>query len=117
MNNTKSIEILVPVLNEEDTIELLVNALIPIVENFEYKFSLTFIDDGSTDSTYEKACAVSAISTKVIQLSRNFGQHYAITAGLDHTSGDWVVVMDCDLQDVPEEIEKLYNKQKNYKYL
>ena len=47
---------------------------------------------------------------KAIKLSRNFGQHYAITAGLDACSGDWVVVMDCDLQDRPEEIPALYNK-------
>lgn len=47
---------------------------------------------------------------KGINLSRNFGQHYAITAGLEASSGDWVVVMDCDLQDVPEEVSNLYNK-------
>ena len=47
---------------------------------------------------------------KGINLSRNFGQHYAITAGLDHCSGEWIVVMDCDLQDRPEEIPNLYNK-------
>jgi dolichol-phosphate mannosyltransferase len=47
---------------------------------------------------------------KGVKLSRNFGQHFAITAGLDHASGNWVVVMDCDLQDQPEEIEKLYRK-------
>jgi dolichol-phosphate mannosyltransferase len=45
---------------------------------------------------------------KGIQFSRNFGQHYGITAGLDHCDGDWVVVMDCDLQDRPEEIPRLY---------
>lgn len=43
-------------------------------------------------------------------MSRNFGQHHAITAGLDFTSGDWVVVMDCDLQDRPEEIASLYER-------
>jgi dolichol-phosphate mannosyltransferase len=47
---------------------------------------------------------------KGIQFSRNFGQHYGITAGLDHCLGDWVVVMDCDLQDRPEEIPRLYAK-------
>jgi dolichol-phosphate mannosyltransferase len=45
-----------------------------------------------------------------IQFSRNFGQHYGITAGLDHCHGEWVVVMDCDLQDLPEEIPRLYAK-------
>src|SRR6185369_9731619 len=47
---------------------------------------------------------------KGLQFSRNFGQHYGITAGLDHCDGDWVVVMDCDLQDQPEEIPRLYAK-------
>jgi dolichol-phosphate mannosyltransferase len=47
---------------------------------------------------------------KGIQFSRNFGQHYGITAGLDRCNGDWVVVMDCDLQDRPEEIPRLYAK-------
>lgn len=47
---------------------------------------------------------------KGINLSRNFGQHYAITAGLHYAKGDYVVVMDCDLQDRPEEIPNLYNK-------
>ena len=47
---------------------------------------------------------------KGINLSRNFGQHYAITAGLRYVSGEWIVVMDCDLQDRPEEIINLYNK-------
>jgi dolichol-phosphate mannosyltransferase len=45
-----------------------------------------------------------------MQLSRNFGQHYAITAGLDYSKGEWIVVMDCDLQDAPEEIPRLYTK-------
>lgn len=47
---------------------------------------------------------------KGINLSRNFGQHYAITAGLSQAKGEWVVVMDCDLQDTPEEIKNLYTK-------
>ena len=49
-------------------------------------------------------------NVKGIKLSRNFGQHYAISAGLDHISGDWIVVLDCDLQDRPEEIPNLYKK-------
>jgi dolichol-phosphate mannosyltransferase len=49
---------------------------------------------------------------KGINLSRNFGQHFAITAGLDFVRGQWIVVIDCDLQDQPEEIIKLYNKAK-----
>lgn len=56
-----------------------------------------------------KQCAVNP-KVKGINLSRNFGQHYAITAGLHYAKGDWMVVMDCDLQDQPEEIPNLYKK-------
>ncbi|MBP7511247.1 MAG: glycosyltransferase family 2 protein, partial [Bacteroidia bacterium] len=62
----------------------------------------------------DKVVANAANNNKIIgiRLSRNFGQHHAITAGLDKSKGNWVVVMDCDLQDQPEEIAKLYAKAK-----
>jgi dolichol-phosphate mannosyltransferase len=70
------------------------------------------VDDGSPLNDWEiiKELAKKDKRVKGIKLSRNFGQHYAITAGLDFAKGQWVVVMDCDLQDQPEEILKLYNK-------
>ena len=58
---------------------------------------------------FGQQCALNS-KIKGINLSRNFGQHYAITAGLHYAKGDWVVVMDCDLQDRPEEIPNLYYK-------
>ena len=64
--------------------------------------------DGSWQIIRELAAADPRV--KGLQFSRNFGQHYGITAGLDHCDGDWVVVMDCDLQDRPEEIPRLYAK-------
>jgi dolichol-phosphate mannosyltransferase len=71
---------------------------------------LIFVDDHSPDSSKKIIQRISNEDEKVrgIFLSRNFGQHNAITAGLDHARGDWIVVMDCDLQDVPEEIVNLY---------
>src|SRR6185436_819328 len=75
-------------------------------------------EDGSPDQSWQAIqdqCKQDA-RVKGIKLSRNFGQHYAITAGLDFAQGEWVVVMDCDLQDKPSEIHKLYNKsQEGYK--
>ncbi len=75
-------------------------------------FEIILINDASPDNAWETIIELSQKDKKVkgINLSRNFGQHYAITAGLDYCSGDWVVVMDCDLQDQPEEIVKLYDK-------
>jgi len=75
-------------------------------------FEILMINDASPDNAWEdiKTLAQKDKRVKGINFSRNFGQHRAITAGLDYAQGDWVVVMDCDLQDQPEEIEKLYAK-------
>jgi polyisoprenyl-phosphate glycosyltransferase len=86
----------------------LVETLSKITEHYE----IIMVDDASTDNaweTIEKLCQNDS-NIKGINLSRNFGQHCAITAGLFYTTGEWVVVMDCDLQDRPEEILKLHKK-------
>lgn len=69
------------------------------------------VDDRSPDGSWSalKSIAASDPKVKAIRLSRNFGQHNAITAGLDASQGDWTVVMDCDLQDPPEEIPTMYD--------
>jgi len=84
------------------------DTLTQITENFE----IIFVNDASPDNAWETIVELSEKDNRVkgINFSRNFGQHYAITAGLDYCSGEWVVVMDCDLQDQPEEILKLYAK-------
>lgn len=79
-----------------------------ISENFE----IILVNDASPDNTWEeikKECHEDS-RVKGINLSRNFGQHYAISAGLQYAHGEWIVVMDCDLQDRPEEIPNLYAK-------
>ena len=79
-----------------------------ITEDFE----IILVNDASPDNTWEeiqKACKEDS-RVKGIDLSRNFGQHYAISAGLKYARGNWIVVMDCDLQDRPEEIPNLYAK-------
>jgi dolichol-phosphate mannosyltransferase len=86
-------------------VDRLVAALAPVTPDFE----ILLVNDACPRGSWaeiEKACAR---EPRVIglNLSRNFGQHYAITAGLDHARGEWTVVMDCDLQDQPEEIPKL----------
>ena len=84
------------------------NTLSTINKNYE----IIMVDDGSPLNDWEIITKLAKKDKRVkgIKLSRNFGQHYAITAGLDFAKGQWVVVMDCDLQDQPEEILKLYNK-------
>lgn len=75
-------------------------------------YEIILVNDASPDGAWTVISELTAADQRVkgIDLTRNFGQHYAITAGLDSATGDWVVVMDCDLQDQPEEIPKLYQK-------
>ena len=76
------------------------------------EFEIILVDDCCTQNSWVEIKKICESDTRVvgIHLSRNFGQIRAITAGLDHAKGDWIVVMDCDLQDRPEAIIELYNK-------
>lgn len=75
-------------------------------------FELILVNDGSPEDDWQRIEELAASDSRIkgINLSRNFGQHHAISAGVDHADGDWVVVMDADLQDRPEEIPRLYEK-------
>lgn len=92
----------------DDLIKRLVIALKSVTSDYEF----IFVNDGSPDKSWDKLkeLALDNKAIKLINLSRNFGQHAAITAGLAESIGEWVVVMDCDLQDLPEEIPNLYQK-------
>ncbi len=83
-------------------------SLTPISEDFE----IILVNDKSPDSAWDTIVEIAKKDSRVkgVNLSRNFGQHAAITAGLDRCNAEWIVVMDCDLQDQPEEIIKLYEK-------
>jgi dolichol-phosphate mannosyltransferase len=75
-------------------------------------YEIVLVDDRSTDGAWEilRELAREDPRLRVVRLSRNFGQHAAITAGLTRSTGSWTVVMDCDLQEPPEEIPRLYAK-------
>ena len=106
------LSVVIPVLNEESIINELVERVSKSSSLLSDNFEIIIIDDGSTDSTWkiiEEICEKNP-SLKGIKFSRNFGHHYAITAGIAESSGDWVVVMDGDLQDRPEVIPDLYKK-------
>ena len=109
------ISIVSPVYKSEELIDQLVARISETAEKISTNYEIILVDDSSPDNSWNKINELCAKNKKVIgiQLSRNFGQHYAITAGLDHAKGEWVVVMDCDLQDVPEEIFNLYEETKN----
>jgi glycosyltransferase involved in cell wall biosynthesis len=108
------ISIVSPVYKAEDLIDELLNRIISSLEVFTFDYEIILVEDGSLDKSWEKIEQRAAKNAKIkaFKLSRNFGQHYAITAGLANATGEWVVVMDCDLQDQPEEIINLYKKAK-----
>ena len=97
-------------LHLEEFVTELEKYILPITNDYE----IVLVDDFSPDNSWkhiESICTTHP-NVKGIKLSRNFGQHYAITAGLDSAIGEWIIVMDCDFQDAPSEIPNLYNKTK-----
>jgi polyisoprenyl-phosphate glycosyltransferase len=86
--------------------------LVKTLETISNNFEIIFVNDSSPDDSWSEICKLCQKDNRIkgINLSRNFGQHYAITAGLNFAKGEWIVVMDCDLQDQPEEISKLFFK-------
>lgn len=106
------ISVVIPVYKAEACLHELYRRLRVSLEAITPDFEIFLVEDCGGDRSWEiiRELARSDPRVKGLQFSRNFGQHYGITAGLDHCAGDWVVVMDCDLQDRPEEIPKLYAK-------
>jgi len=112
MEKIIEISIISPVYEAADIIPELVERLQKTLVSITSQYEIILVEDGSQDNSWEMIEQACATDKKIIgiKLSRNFGQHYAITAGLDHARGNWAVVMDCDLQDRPEEIPGLYSK-------
>jgi dolichol-phosphate mannosyltransferase len=106
------ISIVSPVYRGEKMVAELVRRNVESVSTITDDYEIILVNDASPDNSWDEIVKQCALNPKVkgINLSRNFGQHYAITAGLHYAKGDWVVVMDCDLQDRPEEIPNLYRK-------
>lgn len=106
------ISIITPVYKAEGCLDELYKRLVAALEPVTKDFEIIMVEDCGGDRSWEIICSLAATDPRVkgLQFSRNFGQHYGITAGLDVAEGDWVVVMDCDLQDRPEEIPALYAK-------
>ena len=106
------ISIVSPVYRAENMVQTLVERIVKSVSMITDDYEIILVNDASPDNSWAEIERQCTLTTKVkgLNLSRNFGQHYAITAGLTYAKGEWVVVMDCDLQDRPEEIPNLYLK-------
>ena len=106
------LSVVTPVYQAEGCLEELYRRLVAALAGITQDFEIIMVEDCGGDRSWDIIGELARRDARVkgIQFSRNFGQHYGITAGLDHCDGDWVVVMDCDLQDRPEEIPRLYAK-------
>ena len=104
--------VVIPVYKNESTLSQLFSSLKDSLQSVTDDYNIIMVEDSGGDRSWEIIKDLSKQNNKLkgIQLSRNFGQHYAITAGLDHCDSDWVVVMDADMQDSPGEIPRLYEK-------
>jgi dolichol-phosphate mannosyltransferase len=112
------LSLIIPIYNEEELVDTLVerthNALSSVIDDFE----IICVNDGSTDSSLEKLLQFhhSDRRIKVLSLSRNFGHQSAYTAGLEYAKGEYVAMMDGDLQDPPELIEEMLKKAKDERF-
>jgi polyisoprenyl-phosphate glycosyltransferase len=104
------ISVVVPVYKCADCLRHLHERLGAALAEIPGEHEIVLVDDRSPDASWDvlRALAEEDESVRVVRLSRNFGQHAAITAGLEFARGRWIVVMDCDLQDPPEDIPRLY---------
>lgn len=104
--------IVIPVCNEGDNVMPLYTRVIAVLETFDKPFELIFVDDGSSDGTFGLLQEIASVDHRVVVLKmcRNFGQTAALAAGFDHATGEYVIAMDGDLQDQPEDIPVLLEK-------
>jgi glycosyltransferase involved in cell wall biosynthesis len=114
----KYFSVVIPLLNEEGNIQVLYEALVPVLEKITADYEILFVDDGSKDGSFQRIQQISDQNDKVlgISLSRNFGHQIALTAGIEHTCGELVITMDADMQHPPEVIAELYKKYQEGNY-
>ena len=107
------LSVVVPCFNEEEVLPETHRRLVDVLEGIPaHAFELIYVDDGSSDATLDILCGFQQADprVRVVVLSRNFGQQMALTAGLESTSGEAVVVIDADLQDPPEVINEMLDR-------
>jgi undecaprenyl-phosphate 4-deoxy-4-formamido-L-arabinose transferase len=105
-----ALSVVVTLLNEEDTVEELYRRTVVVLDELAVPFELIFVDDGSRDGTFERLERLHAADGRVraVRFKRNFGQHPAMHAGLVRARGRFLLTMDGDLQNAPEDIPRLY---------
>ena len=105
------VSIVIPLLNEEDSLMELYDWIATVLRSNSLSYEILFIDDGSTDNSWQKIREITAKDNAVkgIKFNRNYGKSQALHVGFEKAQGDVVITMDADLQDNPEEIPELYS--------
>ena len=105
-----NISVVIPLLNEKDSLNELHDWIAKVMQSNRFSYEIIFIDDGSTDGSWETISALSQKDSKVkgIRFLKNFGKSQALHAGFNKAQGDVIITMDADLQDNPDEIPELY---------
>jgi dolichol-phosphate mannosyltransferase len=112
MRSGIALSVVVPIFNEEQCVDELTRRLTEVLEGMEVPYEVILVNDGSRDRSLERMVELHQRDPrlKVVNLSRNFGHQLAVTAGLDHSVGEAVVIIDADLQDPPEVIRELFDR-------
>jgi glycosyltransferase involved in cell wall biosynthesis len=113
-----NLSILIPLLNEEESLKELYTWIIKVMQEHNYTYEIIFLDDGSTDNSWNiiEGFAQENPHVKGVRFMKNFGKSQALHAGFAKAQGDVIITMDADLQDSPEEIPGLYDMIINGKY-
>lgn len=113
-----NLSIIVPLLNEEESLEELFNRIDSVCRKHQYSYEVWFVDDGSTDLSWSiiENLRVQFPQVHGIKFSKNYGKSQALHAAFEQAQGDVIITMDADLQDFPEEIPELYEMIKNENY-
>ena len=112
------ISIIVPCYNEEEVLEIFYNKISEVAKKIDADFEFIFIDDGSNDKTLEILKEYSRHDERVrfVSFSRNFGKEAAMYAGLNESTGDYIAILDADLQDPPDLLPEMYETVKSGEY-
>ena len=113
-----NLSILIPLLNEEESLKELYTWIIKVMQANQYSYEIIFLDDGSTDNSWSiiESFSKENFNVKGIQFMKNFGKSQALHAGFSKAQGDVIITMDADLQDSPDEIPGLYDMIINENY-
>jgi len=114
MEKPLKISVVSPVYKAENIVDKLCSRISEEVKKITSDYEIILVDDGSPDSSWSNISSNCLENNKIIglKLSKNFGQHYAISAGLEIAKGDFIIILDCDLQDDPKYFKNLINKIK-----